>query len=86
MRLVPRDMPAIRGKVIGVDAELDIVLVSVGSEDGVEVGYTMTVYDAGDYVGKFLVEKVGPDWAAGHMDEALEKRFPVKGNLTATDL
>jgi small nuclear ribonucleoprotein (snRNP)-like protein len=80
------NMPDIRGQVTGVDEDLNIVLVSVGVDDDVKVGFTMTVYRGGEYVGKLVIDKVGPDWASGHMDQGVSKSFPVKGDEVATQL
>jgi predicted nuclease with TOPRIM domain len=80
------NMPDIKGQVTGVDEDLNIVLVSVGGDDEVKVGFTMTVYRGGEYVGKLVIDKVGPDWASGHMDQGVSKSFPVKGDEVATQL
>jgi len=62
------------------------VLISVGEDDAVKQGYTMTVYRGGEYVGKLVIDKVGPDWASGHMDQGVSKSFPAKGDEVATQL
>jgi hypothetical protein len=81
-----QDMPAISGQVTGVDEDLNIVLISVGVDDLVKVGFTMTVFRGGEYVGKLVIDKVGPDWASGHMDQGVSKSFPMKGDNVATQL
>jgi hypothetical protein len=81
-----QDMPAIDGQVTGTDEELNIVLISVGTDDNVKVGFTMTVFRGGEYVGKLVIDKVGPDWASGHMDRGVSKSFPMKGDSVATQL
>ena len=79
-------MPDINGQVTGVDEDLNIVLVSVGTDDEVKVGFTMVVYRGGEYVGQLIIDKVGPDYAAGHMDQGVSKSFPMKGDDVATQL
>jgi len=81
-----KDMPAVSGQVTGVDEGLNIVLVSVGTDDEMEVGFTMTVYRGGEFIGQLIIDKVGEDWASGHMDRSLSKSFPVKGDQVATRL
>jgi len=81
-----QNMPAINGQVTGVDEDLNIVLVSVGTDDEVKVGFTMTVYRGGEYVGRLVIDKVGGDWASGHMDQSVSKSFPMKGDDVATQL
>ncbi len=80
------DMPAVNGQVTGVDEDLNIVLVSVGTDDDMEVGFTMTVFRGGEFVGNLIIDKVGQDWASGHMDRSMSKSFPVKGDQVATQL
>lgn len=77
---------AVKGTVVGVDADLNLVLLSVGKDDEVELGYTFTVYRGGKYIGKLVIDKVGPDWASGHMDKGLSKEFPQRGDEAATQL
>ena len=77
---------AVHGTVVGVDAELNIVLISVGQDDEVQIGYTITVYRSGEYLGKLVIDKIGPDWASGHMDKGLTKEFPQRGDEVATQL
>jgi myosin heavy subunit len=77
---------AVKGTVVGVDADLNIVLLSVGAQDKVQIGYTFTVYRGGQYIGKLVIDKVGPDWASGHMDQGLTKEFPQRGDEAATQL
>jgi hypothetical protein len=77
---------AVDGVVTGVDEPLNIVLISVGSDDKVEIGYTLTVYRGGAYLGKLLIDKVGPDWASGHMDPNETKEFPKRGDRVSTQL
>jgi predicted nucleic acid-binding Zn-ribbon protein len=81
-----QNMPPINGQVTGVDEDLNIVLVSVGTDDDVKVGFTMTVYRGGEYVGRLVIDKVGGDWASGHMDQSVSKSFPMKGDDVATQL
>lgn len=50
----------IDGKVLAISdkPELNIIMISAGKNDGVEVGMKFTVYRADKYVGKIQVEKV----------------------------
>ena len=40
----------------------------------------------GEYVGVLVIDKVGPDWASGHMDQSKSKSFPQRGDDVATQL
>jgi SMC interacting uncharacterized protein involved in chromosome segregation len=77
---------ALSATVQGVDEELNIVLISIGSDEGVEEGYTFTVYRGSQYIGQLIIDKVGGDWASGHMDKGLMKEFPQRGDEAATQL
>jgi len=56
----------IEGKITAISdkPDLNIVMISVGKNDGVEVGMRFTVYRADKYVAKVQVEKVEAQWAA----------------------
>jgi cell shape-determining protein MreC len=58
-------MPAIPAKVLAVDKEVNLVMLSVGRNDGVKKGYTFSVYRTDKFVGKVRVEKVYDDMCAG---------------------
>ncbi|MEW6027044.1 MAG: hypothetical protein AB1599_07115 [Planctomycetota bacterium] len=62
----PVAVKLIEGKVTAISdkADLNIVLISVGKNDGVEVGMRFTVYRSDKYVAKVQVEKVEAQWAA----------------------
>ena len=56
----------VEGKVTAISdkPDLNIIMISVGKNDGVEVGMRFTVYRADKYVAKVQVEKVEAQWAA----------------------
>lgn len=74
--------PAINGRVLAVSDKVNLVLISVGRKDGVEVGYDFTVYRGGDYIATIIVEKVEEDWSAARLKENTLKdpRKPVQVN------
>ena len=53
--------PPIDGMVVGVQE--GVVVLSVGKDDGVEVGYEFTIYDGNTFIGKVQVTKVLDDMA-----------------------
>ncbi len=64
--LAPKKPPVIDGVVVAVkeiDGLAPLVLLSVGRDDGVEVGLEFTVFRADTFIGKVVVEKVMPDMA-----------------------
>jgi myosin heavy subunit len=56
----------IEGKVTAISdkPDLNIIMISVGKNDGVEVGMRFTVYRSDKYVAKVQVEKVEAQWAS----------------------
>jgi hypothetical protein len=58
-------LPPIRGKVAGVRADVQpaLVLLTVGKDDKVKMGYPFTVYRGNEFIGKVVVEKVMADSA-----------------------
>jgi chromosome segregation ATPase len=65
-------MPKIAAKVTAVDNDLNIVMFSVGRDDGVKAGYTFTVYRGGKYVGKVTIDRVDKDFCSGESKKPLE--------------
>lgn len=57
----------IRCKIIAVRPEVNLVMLSVGSDDGVKPGYRFTVYRGGGYAGKVEVEKVFTDMSSARI-------------------
>lgn len=58
-------MPAIPAKVLAVDKDVNLVMLSVGRNDSVKKGYTFSVFRNEKFVGKVRVEKVYDDMCAG---------------------
>lgn len=56
--------PKIDGIVLGVSDKVNLVLISVGGKDKVQVGFKFTVYRGSTYVSKLVVDKVDDQWAA----------------------
>lgn len=79
-------MKPVDGVVQAVDAEMDIVVVSVGSKDGVKVGYEFTVYRGDDYVSKIVIDKVYDNYAAGSTKPNMGKKAIQAGDKVSTQL
>jgi septal ring factor EnvC (AmiA/AmiB activator) len=72
--------PPIRAKVEGVDEELGIVMLSVGAEHNVQIGYTFHVYREGSYIGEVQVDRVYPVKSAARI-----KRDMTPGRIQMGD-
>jgi len=64
--------PTIRAKITAVNNSLNIVMLSVGRDDEVKVGYAFTVYRGNQYIGKVIIDKVEADYASGYSVKELE--------------
>ena len=81
---LPSQNPMIRGRVTAVDSALNIVILSVGRDDAVHVGYVFTVFRGDEYVTKLVVDKVEAAWCSGYSVREMEKSPPVVGDVATT--
>jgi chromosome segregation ATPase len=75
-----------KATVSGVHNELNIVMLSVGRDDGVQVGYTFTIYRGNEYVGQVKIDKVEKDYCSGYSVKELEKSAISVGDDASTRL
>ena len=78
-RTGPQPEAAIEAKVLDVRPEIDLVMLSVGSLDGVKEGYRFTIYRGERYIGKVEVEKVFADMSSAKILADWTKE-PIKEN------
>jgi SMC interacting uncharacterized protein involved in chromosome segregation len=71
-----KGMKAIAAVVAGANPDLNIVLLSVGRDDGVELGYKFTIYRNNEYVATVVVDKVEKDHCSGYSQKEVE-RLPI---------
>jgi myosin heavy subunit len=58
---------ALSGQVTAVATELDLVVVSIGRDAGVNEGDEFTIYRGNTFVGKITVDRVDRAWASGRV-------------------
>ncbi len=76
--------PLIEGRVVGVLN--GVVMISVGSDDGVREGYEFTVYRGDRYLCKIRIDKAFPDQAAGEiLPDSLRPDASAGDNVQAND-
>jgi hypothetical protein len=80
------EIPAIAGKVVGVSNRHNLVVINVGEDDGVQIGFQFTVYRRTEYVAKLVVEKVYPNQAAGRIVESSVRDKVLVGDKVATKI
>lgn len=76
--------PAIKGLVLAVRRDVNLVMLSVGKDDGVKQGYKFTVYRRDRYIGKIEIEKVFHDMSSGRIIPALTQDEIIEGDSAAT--
>ncbi len=74
--MVGAAQPAQSAKVLNVDNAANIVVISLGSEDGVKAGFAYTVSRGSHYVGQIEITSVSSKMSTGRSRKDLEK-MPV---------
>jgi predicted nuclease with TOPRIM domain len=77
-------MAPITAKVTNVSDEYNIVMLSVGSDDHVKVGYEFTIFRGAEYVGKVVINKVEKDYCAGYSKKEVERDVIQEGDDAKT--
>ncbi len=79
-------MKAVNGVVQAARNDVDVNIISVGSKDGVEVGYEFTVYRGSEYVSTIVIDKVFPNYASGSTKPGTKKHDIMPGDECSTRL
>ncbi|MFM8735094.1 MAG: hypothetical protein ACKOC8_07875 [Pirellulales bacterium] len=81
----PKDrVPTLTGDVIAVGASS--IQVSLGSDDGLQVGHTLEVYRGADYIGRAVVKSVMPDQAVAELVKDFSRGIVQRGDKVTTRL
>ncbi|MFM7207943.1 MAG: hypothetical protein ACKO4T_14875 [Planctomycetaceae bacterium] len=81
----PKDrVPTLDGDVVAVAG--GSIQVSLGSDDGLQVGHTLEVYRGGEYIGRALVKTVTPDHAVAEIVKAYARGVVQRGDKVTTRL
>lgn len=64
-------------QVLAVKPDLDLVMISIGSNQGVKPGFRFTVSRGDQYIAKVQVEKVYPDMCSARLVAGLKKADPA---------
>ncbi len=76
--------PRIRGTVMMVDDASGVVVMNIGANNQVKVGYEFSVTRDDKYIGKIQVTDVNPDWAGAVMVRGMSKGTVKIGDQVAT--
>lgn len=80
----PDETPKIDGFVMAVSDKVNLVLIDVGSDKSVEVGYKFTVYRGDEYVSRLVVDRVESGWSACRELTDFRKREIQQGDNVST--
>ncbi len=75
--------PKVDGIVVNL-GEKDLVEISVGSDDGIQIGHKLDVYRNNAYLGKVIVLKTSPDRAVVEIIPEFKRGSIRKGDRVAT--
>jgi isoleucyl-tRNA synthetase len=82
---LPRDqVPKLEGNVLAVAA--GSIQVSLGSDDGLQVGHALEVYRNGEYIGRAVVRSVTPDQAVAEIMKEYARGIVQRGDKVTTRL
>ncbi len=82
---LPKDrVPPLDGDVIAVAS--NSIQVSLGSDDGLQVGHTLEVYRSGQYVGRAVVRSVKSDRAIAELVREYSRGIVQRGDKVTTKL
>ncbi|MEI6504831.1 MAG: hypothetical protein WCO90_02990 [Planctomycetota bacterium] len=77
-------VPTLDGDVMAV--ALGSIQVSLGSDDGLQVGHTLEVYRGGEYIGRAVVKSVMPDHSVAELVKAYARGIVQRGDKVTTRL
>ena len=82
---LPKDrVPTLDGAVTAVADEA--IELSLGADDGLQVGHAVEVYRAGEYVGRAVVRLVKPDRAVAELVKEFTRGIVQRGDKVTTRL
>jgi predicted nucleic acid-binding Zn-ribbon protein len=82
--LIGNNVPLIEGKVSAVGPNSSFVVLSVGQNESVKIGYAFDVYRGGDYIGRVVVDNVLPDSATARVTRKNQKGLEFQAMDNAT--
>ena len=80
-------IPIIEAKVLAVEQEVGVVMLSVGTNDKVKRGYSFTVYRGDKFIGKVIVDRLYQNMSAARIDTMNKAGIAIKeGDRAKTKL
>ncbi len=80
---IAKIQPRLDGEVASVDRDLNLVVVTLGLDDGLREGHKIEIYRGGKYVGSALVLKSDPNRASARLiPESMQKLVQQGDNVT----
>jgi hypothetical protein len=80
----PTARDTIHGAVVGISDKVNLLMINVGKDDNVKVGYEFFVYRRTSFVGKLVVEKLYSRQSACRVVLVMSKENIMLGDLVYT--
>ena len=68
------------GKIKSVSDQFNVAIISIGKDDGVQVGFPFTIHRQDKYVARGVVELIECDWCVLRWDPTLAKEKVLVGD------
>jgi hypothetical protein len=81
---VPTAQPGHQGRVLAADNDMGIVIISLGSEDGVRTGFVYRVQRGNRFIGRIEITDVQARKASGRVDRTLSTGPIQTGDVVMT--
>jgi hypothetical protein len=80
--IMPNQPPAVPvdGRVQAVSKEYNVVILSVGIDEGVKIGNTFTIYRDDKFVSKVVVDKAEKDWSSARVLDGFDRELIKVGD------
>jgi predicted nucleic acid-binding Zn-ribbon protein len=72
------------GSILAVDAQTGLVMLNVGSEQGVKRGYSFDVWSGNQYKGQVIVQNVQPNMSSATIKAPVQGTVIRQGDLAST--
>lgn len=69
-----------QGRIVSIDADMAFIIISLGSQDGIESGRVLSVYRANEYLGEVKVTRVQSDMSAAEFVPPLSSKLVRKND------
>lgn len=84
IQAIMQKAPPLEGQIVAVSPKVPLVMLSIGSDEGVQQGYQFTVYRGSRYIGQVVVEEVYSDMCAARIVRDMTRHALQRGDRVTT--